>query len=368
MNNLAVAYSNTGQLDRALPMYEECLRRSKVALGEDHPETLGTMSNLASAYLDSDQLDLALPLLESTLKLTKAKMGEDHPDTIDSMTDLATGYNRALRFDEGVPLLEESVRRAKAVLGREHGLTLNAVNNLAMIFRTIGKLDQALPLYLEAYEIRKSQLGLDHPQTIVTGAGLAATYRDLGNLDLAVSHYRPAVVALERRKFAHPAAEPIVADACDCLERLKQFDVAEDWRRKWLAHTKERNGPESLQAAGALAGLGANLLEQEKFDEATLILRECMSVREKSEPAVWTTFNAQSMLGAALLGQNKQVEAEPLLLGGLEGLKRSAATIPPQFRHSKLTRAYERIIKLMEASGKSEEAAKWQKELDELKP
>ena len=96
------------------------------------------------------------------------------------------------------------------------------------------------------------------------------------------------------------------------------------------------------------------------------ILRESLAVREKQESNVWTTFNAKSLLGGALLGQKKYADAEPLLLAGYEGMKQREKTIPPQGM-PRLTEALERLVQLYEATGKEEEAAKWRKELDARK-
>jgi hypothetical protein len=41
-----------------------------------------------------------------------------------------------------------------------------------------------------------------------------------------------------------------------------------------------------------------------------------LGIRERQEPDDWRSFNTQSMLGGALLGQRKYPDAEPLLLKG----------------------------------------------------
>jgi eukaryotic-like serine/threonine-protein kinase len=46
-----------------------------------------------------------------------------------------------------------------------------------------------------------------------------------------------------------------------------------------------------------------------------------LAVQEKNQPDAWSTFNAKSMLGGALLCQKIYAEAEPLLLVGYEGMK-----------------------------------------------
>jgi hypothetical protein len=62
-----------------------------------------------------------------------------------------------------------------------------------------------------------------------------------------------------------------------------------------------------------------------------------------------------------MLGQKKYDEAEPLLLQGYEGLKARAKSIPPQ-GSARITEALDRLIELANATGKPDEAAKWQAE------
>ena len=108
------------------------------------------------------------------------------------------------------------------------------------------------------------------------------------------------------------------------------------------------------------------LLQAKAFTEAEPLLRECLAIREKTQPDEWTTFTTKSMLGGALLGQKKYAEAEPLLLAGYEGMKQREAKIPPPGK-VRLTEALERLVQLYEALEKKDEAAKWRKELEARK-
>src|SRR5262249_1016206 len=78
---------------------------------------------------------------------------------------------------------------------------------------------------------------------------------------------------------------------------------------------------DSPQLAVLLAQIGQDLLVQKKWIEAEAILRECLAIRERSQPDEWTTFNTRSQLGGSLLGQKKYAEAEPLIVSGYEGMK-----------------------------------------------
>jgi hypothetical protein len=99
------------------------------------------------------------------------------------------------------------------------------------------------------------------------------------------------------------------------------------------------------------------LLQLKAFTDAEPLLRESLAIREKQQAELWTTFNTQSMLGGALLGQKKYADAEPLLLKGYEAMKAREKTIPPQG----MTRLPEAIDRLT-ATNRPDEAKKWQDE------
>ena len=66
-----------------------------------------------------------------------------------------------------------------------------------------------------------------------------------------------------------------------------------------LADARKTLPKDSPQLAGQLAQFGSTLLEKKEFAEAEPLLRECLAIREKTQPDAWTTFNTQSMLGGA---------------------------------------------------------------------
>jgi hypothetical protein len=178
--------------------------------------------------------------------------------------------------------------------------------------------------------------------------------------------FEQAAAGIEKRRFQHASAEQIVPNIIAAYEAAGQLDRAEGWRRKWLAHVKEKSGPASPVYASELASLGLLLLKREKWAEAEPVLRECLAIREKTQPDAWTTFNTQSLLGGALLGQKKYADAEPLLLAGYEGMKQREKTIPPQ-GNTRIPEAIERLVQLYEATDKKNDAAKWREELEAVK-
>jgi hypothetical protein len=124
--------------------------------------------------------------------------------------------------------------------------------------------------------------------------------------------------------------------------------------------------PDDPWLAGNLAQYALTLLKADKPSDAEPLVRECLAIREKKEPDAWTTFNVKSILGGCLLGQKKYTEAEPLLLGGYEGMLQRADKIPPQGK-VRLTEALERLVQLYEARDEKDKAATWCKKLEEAR-
>ena len=108
------------------------------------------------------------------------------------------------------------------------------------------------------------------------------------------------------------------------------------------------------------------MLQVNAYADAEPLLRECLAIREKTQPDLWSTPHTKSKLGRALLGQKKYTDAEPLLIAGYEGMRQREATIPPQEK-PRLTEALEYVIQLYEATNKPEQAAKWRKQLEASK-
>ena len=361
MNNLAEGYHAVGKLDRALPLLEESLRLTTAKLGANHPHTLKSMINLAEGYRAVGKMDRALPLLEEALSLSTAKLGADHPDTLMCMNNLALGYQAVGKLDRALPLYEETLRLSTTKLGADHPLTLTAMNNLASGYRAVGKMEKALPLYEKTLELTSAKLGADHPDTLMSMKNLALGYQTVGKPDRAMTLFEQAATGIEKRRFQFEQAKRIISNTIAAYEAARQFVKAEAWRRKWLPVVKAEAGPASPPYAEELAALGMLLRIQQKWAEAETILRESLAIREKSQPDVWSTFDTQSLLGGALLGQRKYAEAEPLLFKGYEGMKQREKAIPTQAK-TRVPEALDRLVELYTANNKPDEVKKWQAE------
>ena len=147
----------------------------------------------------------------------------------------------------------------------------------------------------------------------------------------------------------------------DAYTKAGEHAKTADLVREQLSDARKTLPQDSPQLAAQLASLGHSLLQAKAFTEAERLIRECLAIREKTQPDDWRTFNTQSILGGALLGQKKYAEAEPLLLKGYEGMKQRQKSIPPQ-GNTRIPEALDRLIDLYTATNKPEEVKKWQAE------
>ena len=131
--------------------------------------------------------------------------------------------------------------------------------------------------------------------------------------------------------------------------------------RELLAEARKQRPNNSLELAIELGRMASYFMQIKSFVDAETLFRECLIIREQSQPDDWNTFNAKSILGEALLDQKKYTNAEPLLLQAYDGMQRRLKLIPPEglFRVSD---AVDRLIRLYTALGNTVEVKKWQDE------
>ena len=114
--------------------------------------------------------------------------------------------------------------------------------------------------------------------------------------------------------------------------------------------------------------MGAVRLAQERYVEAETLLRESSLLAEKRWPETAYPFCVTSLLGASLLGQKKYAGAEPVLKRGYDGLLRSQASLAPHLNAARrMTEALERLIRLYDAWGKTDQAAEYKQKLADFK-
>ena len=190
----------------------------------------------------------------------------------------------------------------------------------------------------------------------------SVNYKDSGRLNEAIPLLEEAYHASDKFPTLRWVGGPLL----DAYTKAGRSTAAAKLVPAFLADARKTLPKDSHQLEGALAQYSLVLLQLKTYADAEPILRECLAIREKTQPDLWSTFTAKSMLGDALLGQKKYDAAEPLLIAGYQGMKQRETTIPTQGKFH-VIRTLERLVALYEATDRPDEAARWRKELEASK-
>ncbi|MBS0197193.1 MAG: serine/threonine protein kinase [Planctomycetes bacterium] len=363
MHNLALALDTAGESERALPLVQEALRIRRAKLGEDHPYTLLSVKLLASCHLKLGRPQEAITLLADAMARAKKSLGPGHPITTSIATSLTALYYQTQDREKLQALLEELLPSMKARLGADHPDTLNAMGNLAGVYWLNRQLDKSIPLFEETVRGYERTLGRTAPATVQAIANLGVNYASANRFEQAT----PLLEETYRVSRDSPDLAFATPALLDCYAAQGNSERAAAVVEDVLAYMRRATPPDSPGRAGAMAKTAEVLLRIKLFAHAEPLLREALTIREGKEPDDWRTFNTKSMLGGALVGQNKLTDAEGLLLDGYKGMKEREAAIPAQIKAARLSEALARLVRLYEAKGDATEAAAWRGRLESAK-
>lgn len=353
------------RLDAAAEQLEQAIGLYRRALGEqDNANSITASLNLAWVRLKQSRLPESEKLHADALHRAERVLPEDHKVRQVAMDHTAYCLSLVGKNEQAEQLFKQSIDNRLRTTGETPGLQM-VRNNLAMMYFRQGRFDAAEPLYRQALEEHTRLLGGEHPNTVLILDNLA-------HMLLVQTRYSDAEPLLkqalegERKGFGSERMKmllPILGKLQLTYTALSRWAEVSDVLRQKIDLLRNTNPPSAL--ASDLALLGMYQGYQKKYSDAEPYLRECLAIREKTQPDAWSTFNTKSMIGGALLGQKKYVEAEPLLLRGYEGMKQRAKTIPPQ-ASTRLPEALDRLIQFYTETNKPDEVKKWQAEKAKL--
>jgi tetratricopeptide (TPR) repeat protein len=305
----------------AVPHLKRALELRQDNLGPDHPETLASMNRLANAYSSVGQHRKAIDLHQRRLEIGKATFGPDHPKTLAFTSNLAGTYCYGGQWDLSVPLYEQVLDKQRTICGPKDPATLDTMHYLAMNYTDVGRFQDSMALHAKVLNGLDTTYGPGHESKIWPIMTFAEACQRAGALDRADQLLREALELNCKRK--------------DSLGR--------------------RN-----QRAGLLGWLALNLLWQERHGDAERIAREALAIDQREE---FRHFYCTSVLGAALLGQKKYADAEPLLLEGYRGMKQGETGQSEGLRRQLLTDAVEWVVRFYQVTEQPEKARAWREKL-----
>jgi eukaryotic-like serine/threonine-protein kinase len=244
VSTLALIYERQGEYAQAESLATDTLRIKRRVLGEEHPDTLITMSNLAAVYEDQGKYAQAEPLQLRVLETRRRVLGEDHPSTLLSMQRLGRLYRRERKYSQAESIVSEvlAVRRRKlGALHRDTLVSLAALGDVRLARHKYREAELSLREAVESREKITPDSWERYQADCLLGASLAGQKKYAAAEPLLLSGYQ----GLVRRAATIPAADKSVVElAEDWIVKLYRDwgkpEEAARWRARLKAGTAQR--------------------------------------------------------------------------------------------------------------------------------
>ena len=112
------------------------------------------------------------------MEVRRRTLGDEQPDTLGSIGNLSLLFLYQGKYDEAEPLYREVLKVRRRTLGDEHPATMASISNLGVLFHNQGKYEEAEKHFVEALEGRRRVLGETHPTTLATKNALESLRAD----------------------------------------------------------------------------------------------------------------------------------------------------------------------------------------------
>ncbi len=321
-------------------------------------EQIDITRGLGRIFLDLGLKDEAEVLMKQTLSIARDAYGEIHPEVATSLSNLAVSLHKAERFREAEELLRKTLKMRRSLGQKESDLSITK-NNLASSLLAQGQLEEALDLFLEVLRVRQKAYrwisGDKDPDVASSHRFVAVAYLALRDYDNAEVHARKALeieraIGRSGRKAVGFAAK-VLADVL--LARGSLTEAAQFYKTA-LSVKLAKNGATNWGTATTKKDFAAVLISSDRSAARKLIDDSLMIFARR--PNRWETAEAHSILGGILTAEGLYVDAEPLVVNGLERLLKERGDESWRTRN-----ALQRVIDLYEAWNKPKELERFRK-------
>jgi tetratricopeptide (TPR) repeat protein/predicted Ser/Thr protein kinase len=333
MNNLGVLYASEGKYAQAEQIEKKALEIRRRVQGAEHPGTLTNMDDLGEVYRLGRKYPQAESLLSEALAARRRVLGEEHPDTLVSMNNLALVYRMQGKNADAAPLLTKALEIKRRVLGETHRETLASMHNLASLYRSEASNREAEQLFTAVLQADRHVLGEEHPDTLTAANSLAMVRRNLEKYTEAEILFRKTLDA-RRRVLGeeHPETLTSIAELAESYRRRGDYAQAEALLVKVGDSRRRLLGANHIDTLVTLSLLGLVRLQQNRYGAAEATLREALQGYQNASLENWRRYYCENLLGAAVAGQKRYVEAEPLFRSGDKGIAERQPAIPAEFQ------------------------------------
>ncbi len=273
LNNLAGLYTYLGQYDKAESLYQQNLKLSQTAYGENSSQTALTLSALGNLYSRKRDYPQAQQFFQRSLDIRERVLGPDHPDVAESLNALGNNYREQAQYAPIEPLLQRSLKIRLKTYGENHVIVASAINDLALYYNDAEKFELAESMFERSRKIYESIFGSNYHRLADT------TWR---NLALVHEAQNQSVRASDDFDHARRIVRKHVATVLPMLNEKEQLAFMQRTSRSelFLALTLGWKHPHDPQ----IAARSANWLANDKAVTQETLVQQTILARDSKDP------------------------------------------------------------------------------------
>ncbi|HET6726169.1 MAG TPA: serine/threonine-protein kinase [Gammaproteobacteria bacterium] len=352
LNDLGALRAIMGNYAAAEQLYLQALAISR-RLGES-ASTAKHLNNLGDTATRAGDFKKAAGYLEASLIIKRRLLGPVHEEIATTLYNLADVKYRLTDLAAAEKLNREALAMRRQLLGSVHPRVAQSLNELAMTLKAEGKFPEAERLYRAALEMKRKIYHGDHGAIAIGLYNLAKTLQAEGKYADALNAARSGL-AMGGRVWGkqHPAMGIFYDGYGGMLIDSGDYAAARQALSRSLAIFAATLPPDHYRVGDARVNLGRLDAAQGDCSKAVSEYRAALAIYQKTfSPTHWKIGRASSGLGDCLRAMKRYKEAEPLLVGGYEVLKKSRGDSDADTQS-----ALERLIDYYQAVDKPDAAA-----------
>jgi len=289
-----------GDIDGSIATTREAIAQRIALSGHDNRETALLFNSLAIALATVNRLPEALKANYETTAIYRALGLGDGLDAQIIVANTGTLEMRDGHLREAEALLKSSVERERALAG-DSAAVAAAMSYYGRILSITNRNEPAISVLRQAAEMAGRYAGPDSPVALQARIFL-------GEALLANAEHSEAASTLteaNRASLGHyGAAHPLTLRADIAVAQLAasegNYALAERQLAEAATGLRKLGAQSAATLAMALENLGVVQSAQGRNTEAETVLKEAVSIREKTPDDIWELAQAQERLGEAL--------------------------------------------------------------------
>ncbi|EHQ26995.1 CHAT domain-containing tetratricopeptide repeat protein [Mucilaginibacter paludis] len=276
LRNLATIVSDTGNVAKALSLYNEALRISTKLYPDGHMSTVNILMDLSTLV----RLDTGIAYLKQARGVVqKITNGQNSYDYARVTNNIARLYTQAGFYEEAKKYLKEALTAEGSLPNPSNSeVTWNSLNIGAVLSADMGDYQTALEVYDRLSKVYWRKYNSDPSPYLSVQNNLGGLYYKLSNYKKAAEIFTGVKEKFESLQIVNNDYVDVLGNLAVCFSESGQTDKAIPLFDKVIELSRNLNDDELY--ANTISDKASCYAQQKQFDNAITLLKEALTIRK----------------------------------------------------------------------------------------